>query len=69
MLKEHGGENVSLIQRRLNWFSWGRYDKHNWHLTVRQVNGKPSQADKVRFHQIEGHARGDHCRPQTVRTR
>ena len=53
MLKEHGGENVSLIQRRLNWFSWGRYDKHNWHLTVKQVNGKPSQADKVRFHQIE----------------
>ena len=50
-VKEHG-EDTDLIQRRLNWFSLGRYDKHNWHLTVRQGNGKPLQ-DKVLFHRVE----------------
>ena len=50
IVKEHG-EDTGLIQRRLNWFSLGRYDKHNWHLTVMQGKGKPLQ-DRVLFHQI-----------------
>ncbi len=53
LLSKHGGENQGLIQRRLNWFSLGRYNKHNWHVTVKQVGSKATGSDKVLFHQIE----------------
>ena len=54
MVGEHTGETDKLkLIRRLNWMSLGRYNRHNWHLTVKPNGKKATGSDKVLFHQVE----------------
>ena len=52
MVEEYG-KSVSVVKTRLNWFSKGQYDKKNWHLFVKPVEGKPSQSDKISLRKIQ----------------